>query len=366
MDYFKIQITIPDKLEKALVKVPRKDYKKGVLEIYASLVHLHRTKSKFQFFKDSIGFFDVPSAYLKRVRSHYHKYVDFLLEHQILQFYSENSEVIQKSFDLFEDEIIRRKKYYSTENGKCARYCFLIDPEVGRDKNIIIKNPNADKKWYQITKRSLEHIGLEYSFIKRDSYSRRLHTRITSKTGVRSLSTDEEAIINSYKVYFKNYFNKEFCLIDARACQPTLLHFYLRSRKVDDAQFSYIFENKFYFYDKIVQSGAAEDRQQAKHKFTIWLNGKSAQMPKELNDLFPVATTYLKKIKKKYGYKEIGAKVTRLESKIFIDNILNSINLDFCLSIHDAIIVRHSDLDKAMNHCRHLYGDILEFEVERL
>ena len=132
-------------------------------------------------------------------------------------------------------------KAYSVKYNKCMQYKFLIDTTEGEIKELEIDdNLYKSKKWYNLTKKSLIELGLEPR-IKRDNFSRRLHTNVT---GTLKLLFDVDGQINSYKDYCKGYWT-----IDAVTSQPRLLWLHLKEMGISDENLDYVFENDLDFYD---------------------------------------------------------------------------------------------------------------------
>ena len=136
---------IPIELEKILNLQKRKDAKHRIIKVYDALLY-KRGKTK--------GYFQCPSAYLKKISPRYNKVMKLLLDSKIIDYQSFNEEQI----DIFN---ARRKKFYNTENGTCIRYKFIIDTETGYEYDYTRRNTNLyDKeKWYIKTRRSLLQLG---------------------------------------------------------------------------------------------------------------------------------------------------------------------------------------------------------------
>jgi hypothetical protein len=67
----------------------------------------------------------------------------------------------------------------------------------------------------------------------------------------------------------------------------------------------------------------------------------------------------------KDNYKNGGSLLQRIESKIWIDGIMNNIPCDFALPIHDSVIVKEKDVDKVLLYCESNYPQI-KFKKELL
>jgi hypothetical protein len=319
----------------------RKDAKERILKVYNALLY-KKGKSK--------GYFDCPSSYLEKVNMRYYKVIKLLLEHKIIDFQSFN----------FDDKDIfntRRKKYYNTENGTCIRYKFLIDLEDGYEHNIEFDYTNLynNEKWYMKTRHSLLQLGFqpEDLHIKRDNFSRRLHTNITGniKDGY------------SYKDILSggNYWT-----IDAKTCQPRLLWLHLKEIGLQDDKLNEIFDNGLDFYDYIIERiPSLTDRDDAKELFTSWINGTGYLDTDKtsIRDIFSTANTFLRKYKTN-NYKNVCRLLQYKEASIFIDDLLNNIPVDFCLTVHDSLIVKKEDIDKVYEFCKNKYPELVFVKEE--
>jgi len=338
-----INLVIPQGLIQVLKTIKRKDTRDSLLIIYNYLIFKN---TKFNKDKQNL-FFPVPSAYLRKISFRYYNYIKILLDNNIIEYKSQNNGFRQE--DIFDEEEWYNKKYYNTHTGDCMQYRFLIDTEKGIEKNIEIPDfLYKNEEWYKITYKSLLEIGLDTKII-RDSFSRRLHTTITSNTQV--------ADFNSYKTYLGALGG--YTSIDIKECQPTLLFHFLKDKiEIDNNYTCYT------IYSKINQ-----DRDLAKKEFVTWLNGNINEMPKHINKLFPRMSEFIINYKKKNGYKALGAKLQRIESQIVIDdlldNIVNDINIDFCLSVHDSLIVKNNDVEKVYKYVSSKYKD-LKFKKEKI
>jgi len=333
---------IPKELDYVLKLQKRKDARERIKRVYQALLY---KKGKTN------GYFQCPSNLLMKVSTKYNKVTKLLIEHGIITYQSFNEEQV----DLF---TTRRKKYYNTENGTCMRYKFLIDVEDGYEDNSNIDYSKLyDKeKWYIKTRLSLLHIGFGPEEIKitRDNFSRRLHTNITGNIGDGG----------SYKDLLSG---GDYWTIDAKTCQPRLLWLHLKEIGLQDKNLNYIFENNIDFYQYIMDRiPSIQDRDDAKDVFVSWINGNGYMDAEKatIKDIFDTANYFMKNFKK-HDYKNICRLLQYKEAKIFIDDILNEIPLDFTLTVHDSIIVKKEDAEKALKWCteRHPY---IKFELQTI
>lgn len=332
---------ITKELDHLLSTQKRKDARARTKKVYNALLY-KRGKNT--------GFFQVPSAYLEKISSRYYKAIELLLEHNIIAFQSFNYD----ETDLFNT---RRKKYYNTEKGVCARYRFLIDTDQGYEEDFTIDYTGLydNEKWYNRTRLSLLELGFdpEGLNIKRDNFSRRLHTNITGNIGN-----------GSYKDLLSG---GDYWSIDAKTCQPRLLWLYLQEIGLQDKNLNWIFENDQDFYQYIIDRiPALKDRDDAKETFVSWINGTGYLDAEKavIRDIFGTANEFIKNFKKK-DYKNICRLLQYKEASIFIDKILNDIPLDFCLTVHDSIIIRKEDKDMALDYCATNHPELI-FEAKEI
>lgn len=334
---------IGKELEYLLSLQKRKDAKERILKVYNALLY-KKSKSK--------KYFKCPSSYLKKVSGQYNIVIKLLQEHKIIDFRSYNYD----EKNLFD---IRRKKYYNTEKGICAEYIFLINIEDGYEYNFECDYSNLyDKeKWYMKTRKSLLELGfpIENIHIKRDNFSRRLHTNITTH-------------IENYGSYRNLLEGGDFFLIDGKTTQPRLLWLHLIEIGLEDEKLNYIFNNELDFYQFILERIPAlnNDRDDAKELFTTWINGTGYIDPekKSIRDIFPTADIFIRKYKTT-NYKNICRLLQYKEANIFIDDLLNECPVDFCLSIHDALLVKVEDKDLVLEWCKQRRPEMV-FTIEEV
>lgn len=321
----------------------RKDAKERILKIYSALLFKKGNRKDY---------FQCPSKYLKKVSGQYNKVIKLLQDHKIIDFRSYNYD----ETNLFD---IRRKKHYNTEKGICVEYKFLIDIEEGYEYDFIqdYSTLYENEKWFLKTRHSLLQIGfpLEMIRIKRDNFSRRLHTNITGH-------------IENYGSYKDFLSGEDFYIIDGKTTQPRLLWLHLKEIGLQDENLNYIFDNGLDFYQYIIDRIPAlnGDRDEAKELFTTWINGTGYidTEKKSIRDIFPTANTFIKQYKTT-NYKNICRLLQYKEANIFIDDLLNNCPVDFCLTIHDALLVRGKDKEIVFNWCKERRPELV-FTLEEI
>lgn len=322
-----MRVIIPKQVEDSINKIQQnKAVKKSAIKIYAALY----IKSQL---KNSQGYFPVSSEYLQSINKRYNNILNHFIETGIIDFYKRP---YQDEKDIF--NTIYRKSY-NRDKGICARYKFLIPIENGRELDVDMKS-DRNTRWYEIIENSLIESGFEVN-ISRDTFGRRVH----------------HSAIREYKNDFKRYYT-----IDSICSQPRLLYLHMKEKGIVDEYYNHIFENDLDFYSEVCHKLNLESRQEAKDLFLYWLNGNGYVPQTKIVDIFPVASMYLKKLKKG-NYKNSGSLLQRIESKIWIDDILNNIPCDWALPVHDCVIVKEKDVDTVLNYCISKYPD-LRFKKE--
>ena len=306
----------------------RKDAKDRIIKVYESLLYKKGNNRVW---------FDCPSAYLIKVSPRYNKVTKLLLEHKIIDFQSLNYD----ESDIFNP---RRKKYYNTEKGICMRYRFLIDTEEGEEYDFEVPNNlYDDEKWFQRTRYSLLQLNFSPSelLIKRDNFSRRLHTNITGS-------------IDGSISYRDLLSGGDYYVIDSKTSQPRLLWMIMNEAGLNDKNLNYIFDNGLDFYDYIIERiDTLKTRDEAKELFTSWINGTGYIDSDKvaIRDIFSVTNTYIRNYKTQ-SYKDVCKLLQNKEANIFIDDLLNNSPVEFTLSVHDSLIVKKEDKDIVLDYCK--------------
>jgi hypothetical protein len=322
-------IKTPQLVKQAINDMPyNKTVKKNAIKIYAALY----LKS---YLKNSVGYFPVSSEYLQSINKRYNNILNYFIEKNIIDFYKK---AYADENDIFKTNYT---KSYNKEKGICAKYRFLINVESGEELYVDMKT-NKYNRWYSIIEDSLIESGFDTK-ITRDSYGRRVF----------------HPAIMDYKQSFKGLWT-----IDSICSQPRLLHLHLKDKNIVDENYNHIFDNELDFYGEVTHKLKLESRQEAKDLFMYWLNGNGYVPNFKIHTLFPIVSSYLKSIKKG-NYKNSGSLLQRIESKIWIDNILNNIPCDFAIPVHDCVIVKEQDVAKVLSYCISKYPD-LRFKKEMI
>lgn len=324
-----MKVIVPNEVIDSIKTIGNKTSQKNAFKIYAALCKREVRKNK-------VGYFDVPSTYLESINKRYSRAIDKFIEDGIIEFYKRP---IQG--DNIFDTVY--KKYYNKNLGICMKYRFLIDIRTGVEIEIDMDNPN-NKRWYEITKNTLINLGYEPK-ITRDSFGRRVHHNA----------------IYDYKQYLSD---KGLSVIDAKCSQPRLLYLIMKERGIVDANYSSIFENGVDFYSYIIKNLNIEDRVEAKLLFMFWLNSDGYVKDSNIHRLFPEVSRFIKSLKTK-NYKDAASFLQREEAKIWIDDLLENLPVDFGLTIHDSLIVKNKDSYDVLEYCKNKYPQI-EFDIKEL
>lgn len=317
-----MRVIIPKEVEKSILSMKgNKTVKSNAMKIYAALY----LKSNL---KNSNGYFPVAAEYLKSINLRYYNIMNHFIETGIIDYYKRAH---QDPNDIFNTIYT---KSYNKDKGICSKYKFLININIGRECEIDMSSDKSTR-WYEVIEYSLIETGFDVK-ITRDAFGRRVH----------------HSAIRDYKKDFKDYYT-----IDSVCSQPRLLYLYLQEKGIVDETYNNIFNNDLDFYGEVAHKLNLESRQDSKDLFMFWLNGNGYVPNYGIHTLFPVVSSFLKNLKKG-NYKNSGSLLQRMESKIWIDDILNNIPCDFALPIHDSVIVKEADVNNVLMYCQSKYPQL--------
>jgi hypothetical protein len=330
-------IKITQQVKNSINSLGNRTARRSGLKVYAALYF--RTERK-----NEHGYFDCPATYLMKVNSRYYKVINQFIKDGIIKY---RTNLKPHPDDIFAPPIIT--KDYSKHLGYCMQYKFLINIEDGDEIEVDFSS-GREYRWYSIIENSLKELGYEVK-ISRDSFGRRVY----------------HTVLTEYKIALRR---KDLYVIDSKASQPRLLYHVMKERRVVDANYNAIFENEIYFYDYLIAElelkGDMErtPKDEAKDLFASWLNGRGYVPNFKIHSLFPVATAFLKKLKNDF-YKDSAAFFQREEARIWIDDLLENIPVEFALPVHDSLIVKKEDYKAVLQYCIDKYPD-LRFEYGEL
>lgn len=315
-------VEVNDKIRNIINDIPyNKTVKNNALKIYAALYLLSKRKNKF-------GYFPVSSEYLESINKRYSRIIRYFIEVGLIKIYTRP---IQDEKDIFKTI---HKKHYDVNRGICMKYKFLISTDGEQIDVDLITNKYF--RWYKIIQDSLLDFGFEDIKIKRDTFGRRVH----------------HSAIRNYKENFKGYWT-----IDAQSSQPRLLYLDMKEKGIQDDLYNDIFENDKDFYLEIQHRLNIKTREEAKDLFMFWVNSRGYVPNFNIHTLFPVVSKYIKDYKKG-DYKNMPSHLQRIESKIWIDDILNNIPTNWAIPIHDSVIVKDEDVDNVFNWIKSKYPQL--------
>lgn len=322
-----MKLIIPTEVEKVIKNIGNITKQKSAYKIYAAICRM-------EILSDKNGFFPLPSTYLQKINKRYYLIIDVFLENNIIDY--------EHYFDFHPVTFDRvKRKRYNVEKGLCMKYKFLINIDNGIFKEIDFENSN-NCRWYEIIKSSLKELGYEYK-ISRVAFGRRVYY----------------GLIQNYK---EELCNKGLCIIDAKASQPKLLLQELKKNNIDDLNYEKAFENDFYNY--LMENLKLDTRKEAKELFMYFLNGNGYTPNNDIYSLFPEASFFLKNLKKG-NYKNSAHYFQKIESEIWINDLLNNIPADFALPIHDCLIIKYEEAELVLEYCKEKYPEI-DFVLSKL
>lgn len=309
-----IKTQVPQKLVDAL-QAQRPQRRKTVLKIYKGFMSKQRWINKD-------GYFEVSSNYLKSIYSSYEIIVDYLKELDLLEVYRGST----------------GNETYSVKHSVCKKYKLINQVDMV-EVDVEFKMKGKYRKLDSIIQKSLENISWnEQYYMKRDQYSQRLHHNLT----------------NVYKRVLPDYY-----AVDASACQPTLMFLQAKENGFYDRNMEVALYEYPDFYQYIADLGLTfgiKTRDEAKDLWQRIINAKGKEY-KRLYYLFPTFVKYLDEYK---NARELyfSRKIQKLESKLFIDDMLINIadDFDFIIPIHDSFIVHPNDAEKLIKKLNDKYG----------
>ena len=328
-----MKITIPKLVKYSLLDCGNTTRQRNGLKIYAALWQISKKR------KNKDGYFPVASTYLESINKRYYIIVQKLIEDGVIEAYKYK----KNDPDLFNLDRKKITKGYNPQLGICMKYRFLIDLEG--EKIEVDMSSNRQKRWYKITESSLQQLGYNDIKIIRDGFGRRVHHNLT-------------------QIYKEELKDMGLSIIDAKCSQPRLLYILMKEKNIIDTDYFSIFENNQDFYYFIMEKLNLTDRQQAKDLFMYWLNSNGYVPNYQIHNLFPIVSQFLKKLKNNH-YKDSASFLQREEAKIWIDNLLNNLPVNFGLTIHDSLIIKDKDMMKVLKYCKDKYPQI-EFEIKEL
>lgn len=325
-----MKITISQQIKDSINKLGNKTARTSGQKLYCALYLLNKRKR-------SNGYFDAPSTYLKKINGRYNVIIDRFLEDGIINY---QTNLHPDKEDIFAPA--KEKKNYSTKHGYSMKYKFLV-PIEGEDIEVDFKT-TKDERWFRVLTNTLKTLGYEDK-ITRDSFGRRVHY---------------QALYN-YKTELKD---KDLYVIDSVCSQPRLLWLIMTKKGIIDNNYNDIFRNDRDFYTYVKNNLKLKDRQAAKDLFMFWINSSGYVPDYKIHQLFPVTSAFLKGLKNR-SYKDSSSFLQREEAKIWIDDLLNNIPVEFALSIHDSLIVKSEDAELVKDYCQNKYPD-LRFDMKEL
>ncbi|MFA6150532.1 MAG: hypothetical protein WC716_04360 [Chitinophagaceae bacterium] len=280
--------------------------------------------------KRTDNYFYVPSTLLRSINTRYSRILELLKDASIIKYKS--------TFKIDPNDIFNQieSKTYSTKFGYCMQYKFLIDFEDCEVIEIDMKS-GVKRRWYEVLSNSLIELGYPPE-IKRDTFGRRVHY----------------PLIQVYKTELQN---KGLCIIDAKTSQPLLLWCLLKERDIIDPAYHQIFSNKLDFYNELAAELKLKDRKAAQKLFVYWINGKGKLRDYRIERLFPLATSFIRGLKNG-NYKNSASFFQRNEAKIWIDDLLENIPVEFALPVHDSLIIKEQDYETVLAYCQSKYPEI--------
>ncbi|HVW99390.1 MAG TPA: hypothetical protein VHA52_02975 [Candidatus Babeliaceae bacterium] len=327
-----MKIKITSQIKNSIHSFKNKTSITNAYKIYAALY----LKSKYE---NRDGYFAVPSTYLRSINARYSRFIKKFIEDGILKYY----ERIEPGFLGIED---RTFKYYDTYKGICMKYKFLVDLNSAEEMEIDFTSEEKSR-WYSLIRSSLTQLGYDNIKIKRDGFGLRVWH-------------------NAIQGYKRDLKDMELMVIDAKCSQPRLLYNLMKDANIIDTNYFALFENdtRRDFYNFIINQfnltgiGYDSKRDEAKELFTMWIFGQGYTKGFQFHQIFPEASSFIRALKNR-GYKDSASYMQRQEAKVWIDDIMENIPIDFAIPVHDSIIVRANDAGLALDWCKEKHPEIV-------
>jgi len=316
-----MKIIIPQQVIDCISKIGNRTKQESGYKVYACLVIMSKRKNKH-------GYFPVPSSYLEKVNKRHKSILITLQEASIIKPFTRIEQHPELLFESVE------KKFYNVSKGICMKYKFLINIKQGIIRDIDLDS-NRKFRWFSLIENSINELGY-FGKITRDTFGRRVH----------------HPVIPIYKEDLKN---KGLAIIDAKCSQPKLLLNIMKEKKIIDKNYEEAFETDFYTY--LVQKLNLVDRKEAKDLFMYFLNSSGYVPNYKIHILFPITSKFIKSLKNK-NYKDASSYLQRIESKIWIDDLLENIPSDFAIPVHDSLIVKNNEANNILKYCKNKYPNI--------
>lgn len=283
---------------------------------------------------DNQSFNEIPRKLFKDISNDYGYYRDYLVKNKVIEY-----RVGSKNMG-FGDQ---PTKFYSNKYHVCMSYRIICNSNM----NYYVSYERKNKESYYSLEyvkinNSLKLIGKEGVRVHRDKFGRRLYWEG----------------INDYKITFKD---AGYSVIDAVGCHIHLLYNFCKELNVSvDEKFKDIIESGKNFYG-VVSSLLRISIKDCKKRVMLWLNSKFSDFG--FKKLFPVISKFIENCKKG-NYKNLCKRLQWMESKLFIDNFIKNCPVEFCLPVHDGLIVKNEDVDEVLCFLKSVSS--LNFSVKKL
>jgi len=226
------------------------------------------------------------------------------------------------------------------------KYKFLIDLADAEEMEIDFTS-DEKSRWYSLIRSSLTQLGYDNIKIKRDGFGLRVWH-------------------NAIQGYKRDLKDMELMVIDAKCSQPRLLYNLMKDANIIDTNYFALFENDTQrdFYNFIINQfnltgiGYDSKRDEAKELFTMWIFGQGYTKGFQFHQIFPEASSFIRTLKNR-GYKDSASYMQRQEAKVWIDDIMENIPIDFAIPVHDSIIVRANDAGLALDWCKEKHPEVV-------
>jgi hypothetical protein len=173
--------------------------------------------------------------------------------------------------------------------------------------------PEAQRKW--ISQEKLEELGEEEPYLfnlLKESGKKVYYNTYPYQTDRNDINTCGRWCVA--RLIMKDYSNLQFY----NAVRQDM-----KEKGIIDPLYNDIFENDKDFYLEIQHKLNIKNREDAKELFMFWVNSNGYVPNFNIHMLFPIVSKYIKDYKSG-DYKNMSSHLQRVESKIWIDDIMNN------------------------------------------
>lgn len=305
----------------------RKDFKNNLIKTYAVILfkydkELKRNKKRTNQQPDHKVYVHLASSYFeKAICKRYHRYLKILKENEFIAVCGKSLDNYESQTGLFDDS----RQIESYKVGEFSKRYRLIEFPTKTDPHIEIKTIIKENVIYKKNKEFLESVGVIEPKLTTDNYGFRVYHDLSTK----------------YKEYLPD--KGTFVYYDIKCSIPNHIKKYLekfmQENGIEKDPFIKLFVGDFYTNWGNASGLNTKSRSCIKKSFSALIYGRT-------NGLCP---KYLSSVRKNFPLllnlidRNLGKKITRLETKFMFKNIISKLSVSRVMSIHDGFIIHLED-----------------------